>query len=124
MSKKQFYTLPNDLPLESGSVLKTPTVAYNTYGTLNESKDNVVWIFHALTAASNVDEWWEGLVGKGKLFNPGDHYIVCANILGSCYGTTGPNSINPDTGKLYTKKEAETKSPYKLIIRKEGKYVQ
>ena len=101
LSKKQFYNLTNDLPLENGNVLKKPTLAYNTYGTLNENKDNVVWIFHALTAASNVDEWWEGLVGKGKLFNPESHYIVCANIIGSCYGSTGPNSINPDTDKPY-----------------------
>ena len=101
MSEKQFYNLPNNLPLENGGVLKTPTVAYHTYGELNEKKDNVIWIFHALTAASNVDEWWEGLVGDGKLFNPSDHFIVCANMLGSCYGSTGPDSINPDTNKPY-----------------------
>lgn len=101
MSTKQYYNLTSDLPLENGGVLKQPTVAYHTYGKLNEKKDNVVWIFHALTAASNVDEWWDGLVGDNKLFNPEDHFIVCANILGSCYGSTGPNSVNPDTGKPY-----------------------
>lgn len=101
MSTKQFYNSPNDLLLENGEVLRQPTVAYHTYGKLNKKKDNVVWIFHALTAASNVDEWWNGLVGENKLFNPEDHYIICANIIGSCYGSTGPNSINPDTGKPY-----------------------
>ncbi len=98
---KQFYNSPNDLVLESGEVLKKPTVAYNTYGSLSDKKDNVVWIFHALTAASNVDEWWDGLVGEGKLFDPKKYFIVCANMLGSCYGSSGPNSINPDTGKAY-----------------------
>lgn len=98
---KQYYNSPNDLTLESGVVLKKPTVAYHTYGKMNEAKDNVIWIFHALTAASNVDEWWDGLVGEGKLFNPEKHFIVCANMLGSCYGSTGPNSINPDTNKPY-----------------------
>ena len=101
MSTKQYYTSPNDLLLECGETLKNPTIAYHTYGQLNDKKDNVVWIFHALTAASNVDEWWEGLVGDGKLFNPSDHFIVCANMLGSCYGSTGPDSINPDTNKPY-----------------------
>lgn len=98
---KQYYNSPNDLTLESGIVLKKPTVAYHTYGKLNAAKDNVIWIFHALTAASNVDEWWDGLVGEGNLFNPEKHFIVCANMLGSCYGSTGPNSINPDTNKPY-----------------------
>lgn len=98
---KQFFTLENDLTLETGGVLKKPTVAYHTYGKLSENKDNVVWIFHALTAASNVEEWWSGLVGSGKLFNPEKHFIVCANMLGSCYGSTGPNSINPDTNEPY-----------------------
>ena len=101
LDTKQFYNSPNNLSLENGQTLKKPTIAYHTYGKLNENKDNVVWIFHALTAASNVDEWWDGLVGDNKLFNPKDHFIVCANILGSCYGSTGPNSINPDTKEPY-----------------------
>ena len=98
---KQFFHIKEPFQLESGEVLKDCTVAYHTYGKMNEQKDNVIWIFHALTAASNVVDWWEGLVGENKMFNPEDHYIVCANILGSCYGSTGPNSINPDTGTPY-----------------------
>ena len=101
LNNKQFYNSPKNLLLENGQSLKKPTIAYHSYGKLNDNKDNVVWIFHALTASSNVDEWWDGLVGDGKLFNPKDHFIVCANIIGSCYGSTGPNSINPDTGNPY-----------------------
>ncbi|MEL6926176.1 MAG: homoserine O-acetyltransferase, partial [Bacteroidota bacterium] len=62
---------------------------------------NVIWICHALTANSDAADWWEGLVGTGKLFDPAHHYIVCANMLGSCYGSTQANSINPATGKIY-----------------------
>ena len=83
--------------LESGLSLPQLEVAYHTYGTLNEDKSNVVWVCHALTANSNVFEWWKGLFGENDLFNPKDYFIVCANNLGSCYGTTGPFSINPDT---------------------------
>lgn len=98
---KQYYTIPGKFQLELGSYLQDPTIAYTTYGKLNEQKDNVIWIFHALTAASNVADWWDGLVGDQKLFNPEDHFIICANILGSCYGTTGPNSVNPETNEPY-----------------------
>ena len=98
---KQFYNSPNDLILESGEVLKKPTIAFHTYGEMNEAKDNVVWIFHALTASSDVQDWWDGLVGEDKLFDSKKHFIVCANMLGSCYGSTGPNTINPDTNTPY-----------------------
>lgn len=98
---KQFYTIEGAFELESGESLSSPTIAYTTLGKINEDKSNVVWIFHALTAAANAEDWWPGLVGKGKLFDPDKYFIVCANILGSCYGSTGPNSINPDTGKHY-----------------------
>ncbi len=85
-------------PLELGGDLPGITIGYHTHGTLNEAKDNVIWICHALTANSDPTEWWPGLVGPGKLFDPGIHYIVCANMLGSCYGTSGPVSINPLSG--------------------------
>jgi homoserine O-acetyltransferase len=87
--------------LESGAVLSRLTVAYHTYGQLNEEGNNAVWICHALTANSDVATWWPGMVGPGKAFDTDRHYIVCANILGSCYGTTGPVSINPVTSTPY-----------------------
>ena len=87
--------------LESGTILKDLTVAYCTYGELNEKKDNVVWVCHALTANAEATDWWHGLVGEGMLLDPAHYFIICANMLGSCYGTTGPESINPDTGKPY-----------------------
>ena len=84
---------------ETGSVLPELEIAYNTYGTLNSKGDNVIWICHALTANSDVEAWWPGMVGEGLLFDPQRYFIVCANVLGSCYGTTGPASLNPQTGK-------------------------
>jgi len=87
--------------LENGTVLPGLTIAYHTYGKLNEAKDNVVWICHALTANSDAADWWKGLVGEGCIINADDNFIICANILGSCYGSTGPLSINPKTGKTY-----------------------
>lgn len=84
---------------ETRAVLPGLEIAFNTYGTLNEEKDNVIWVCHALTASSEVDVWWPGMVGEGLLFDTEKYFIVCANVLGSCYGTTGPASVNPDTGK-------------------------
>lgn len=86
-------------PLEAGTILPGLTIAYHTYGTLNAAKSNVVWICHHLTANSDAALWWNGMIGQGKLIDPARHFIVCANIVGSCYGTTGPLSINPQTGK-------------------------
>jgi len=76
-------------------------IAYCTYGTLNADKSNVVWVCHALTASADAADWWPGVVGTGCVLDPEKYFIVCANILGSCYGTTGPLSICPETGKPY-----------------------
>ncbi len=94
---KQFFTYRQPLKLENGQTLSTLDVVYHTYGTLNESKSNVVWFCHALTANSDVSDWWSSLVGEGKTVDPRTHFIVCANIIGSCYGSSGPLSINPET---------------------------
>ena len=83
--------------LESGFTLLQYHLAYTTYGSLNQHKDNVVWIFHALTANSDATEWWPGLAGDEKLFEPATHFIVCVNIPGSCYGSIGPLDVNPVT---------------------------
>ncbi len=87
--------------LENGVVLNGLQVAYHTYGKLNKDKSNVIWVCHALTANSDVFEWWKGLFGAGCLFNPEEHFIICANNLGSCYGSTGPLSLNPDVNSPY-----------------------
>lgn len=73
-------------------------IAYHTYGTLDRHASNVVWVCHALTANSDVADWWQGLIGEGRVIDPAKHFIVCANILGSCYGSSGPLSVNPATG--------------------------
>jgi homoserine O-acetyltransferase len=84
---------------ETGTIFPAIDIAYDTWGRLNATADNVIWVCHALTANSDVESWWPGMVGNGLLFDPQKYFIVCANILGSCYGTTGPASVNPETGK-------------------------
>lgn len=97
---KQFsYDLP--FSLESGKVLKGIDIAFHTYGEMNEDQSNVVWICHHLTANSDASLWWPGFVGPGTIIDPSRYFIVCANILGSCYGSTGPLSIDPSTGQPY-----------------------
>jgi homoserine O-acetyltransferase/O-succinyltransferase len=95
-NKTQVFKYTQPFPLEQGGVLYDLEIAYTTSGKLNASKSNVVWVCHALTANANPQEWWPGLVGNDRIINPEQHFIVCANILGSCYGTTGPlhNSTN------------------------------
>jgi len=87
--------------LEQGGILPELDVAYHSFGHLNAAKDNVVWVFHALTANSDPTDWWKGVVGDGSPINPKEHFIICANVLGSFYGTTNPRSINPATGESY-----------------------
>jgi len=84
---------------EGGALFSELEIAYDTWGTLNSTGDNVIWVCHALTANSDVETWWPGMVGKKLAFDTDKYFIVCANILGSCYGTTGPLSVNPETGK-------------------------
>ena len=97
----QSFHSAEPFPLESGVVLPELEIGYHTYGRLNAAGDNVVWVCHALTANSEVLDWWSGLFGQGTVIDPEEHFIVCANILGSCYGTTGPRSIDPRTGEAY-----------------------
>ena len=84
------YIYPNSFELESGAVYPEIKLGYHTYGKLNDAKDNVVWVFHALTANSDAVDWWHGLIGDGKLFDPARDFIICVNIPGSCYGSTSP----------------------------------
>ncbi|MDE5944113.1 MAG: homoserine O-acetyltransferase [Rikenella sp.] len=95
----QFFRLGRPFALEAGGLLSDLTVAYHTYGTLNETRDNVIWVCHALTANSDVAEWWPGTVVEGGLLDPTRYFIVCANKLGSPYGSTSPITPNPATGE-------------------------
>lgn len=97
----QTYSHDRPFRLESGVELPRLEIAYNTYGTMNSDRSNVVWVCHALTANSDVADWWPHTVETGCFLDPAKWFVVCANILGSHYGTTGPLSVNPATGTPY-----------------------
>ena len=107
----QFHTIEEKIKFESGVEFGPITIAYETYGTLNEKKDNAILVIHALTgdahAAGYHSEndkkagWWDTMIGPDKAFDTNKYFIICTNILGGCSGTTGPSSINPETGKPY-----------------------
>jgi homoserine O-acetyltransferase/O-succinyltransferase len=97
----QIHRLSEPFQLESGQQLMNVQVAYRTWGQLNAAGNNAVLVCHALTGWADVDDWWEPLLGDGRSLDQGRDFIVCSNILGSCYGTTGPTSVQPETGKPY-----------------------
>ncbi|MCL4455267.1 MAG: homoserine O-acetyltransferase [Deinococcus sp.] len=118
LEKQQGFTL------ELGGELPEVQLAFETYGTLSASGDNAVLVFHALTGSAHLagtyteetlqalsplnqafgpEGWWDQLVGPGRLLDPGKHYVICANHVGSCYGSTGTLSIDPRTGQAYGK---------------------
>src|SRR6476660_7532372 len=101
MNSEKLYNHKKPFKLESGKKINDLQIAFHTFGSLNEKKDNVIWVCHALTANSDVFDWWKGLFGDNCLFNPKEHFIVCANVLGSNYGTTNPLSKNKVTGLPY-----------------------
>ncbi len=88
--------LGGPFPLESGDALPGVTVAYRTWGRLSPRGDNAVLVCHALTGSADVDRWWGPLLGPGRALDPDRDFVVCSNVLGSCYGTTGPTSPRPD----------------------------
>ncbi len=88
--EKHIYRYNQSFQLELGGTLPFIDITYYTAGTYQADKDNVVWACHTLTATANVFDWWAGLFGKNDVFNPNEHFIICATVLGSCYGTTGP----------------------------------
>lgn len=98
---QQQYILREPFVLESGAVLPQIEITYHTYGQLAPDASNVVWVCHALTGSADAADWWQGLIGEGKVFDPQKYFIICANMLGSCYGTTGPTSRHPVTQKPY-----------------------
>lgn len=87
--------------LESGTRLHEVPVNYKTFGKLNHRGDNAMVVCHALTGNASLDAWWGGLLGEGKPFDTSKYFVVCANILGSCYGTCGPRTVNPITSRPY-----------------------
>ena len=95
----KFFDHAEPFTLENGRVLPAIRIAYDTYGTLNATKSNVVWVCHALTANSEAADWWKGLIGEGCLIDPAKYFIVCANMLGSCYGSTGPTTVRPENSQ-------------------------
>ena len=112
--EKKYFTFaepPGEMVLESGARLGPVTLAYETYGTLAPDRRNAVLILHALSGDSHVagyysaeDEkpgWWDCMVGPGKGIDTEKFFVVCANIIGSCMGSTGPSSVNPATGRVY-----------------------
>jgi homoserine O-acetyltransferase len=95
------YRHDEPFTLEAGGVLPQLEITYDTYGSLNGDRNNVVWICHALTASSKAADWWPPLVGPGEVWDTDKYFVVCANMLGSCYGTTGPLSTDPQSGRPY-----------------------
>jgi homoserine O-acetyltransferase/O-succinyltransferase len=99
------------LPLQSGASIRAYTVAYETYGTLNATKSNAVLVCHALNASHHVagvyegqeksEGWWDNMIGPGKPLDTNQFFVIGVNNLGSCFGSTGPMHMNPDTGIVY-----------------------
>ena len=106
-----FAEPPNELVLESGAKLGPITLAYETYGELNEEKSNAILILHALSGDANAagyhssedakPGWWDIMIGPGKAFDTNKYFVICSNVIGGCKGSTGPSSINPKTGKPF-----------------------
>lgn len=107
----KYFTIQDKICLESGEQFGPVQVAYETYGVLNDQKDNAILLLHALTGDAHAagyhseDDkkpgWWDDMVGPGKAFDTDKYFVISSNMLGGCSGTTGPCSINPDTGKQY-----------------------
>lgn len=107
----QQVTFDQELKLQSGGTLCPVTLAYETYGTLNEDRSNAILICHALSGDAHVagqhsiqdrkPGWWDEAVGPGKAFDTDRYFVICSNVIGGCSGSTGPSSINPETGRPY-----------------------
>ena len=109
-SETKILKINEPITLKSGKVLKNIDIAYETYGKLNENKDNVILVLHALTGSAHAayyhkdtekPGWWDDMIGPDKAFDTNKFFVISSNILGGCYGTTGPASINPDTNEPY-----------------------
>jgi len=106
-----FAAPPNEMTLECGRTLGPITLAYETYGELNEAKDNAILVVHALSGDAHAagyhhprdkqPGWWDIMIGPGRAFDTRKYFVICSNIIGGCKGSTGPSSINPQTGRPY-----------------------
>jgi homoserine O-acetyltransferase len=107
----RFMHFPDALPLQSGASVRDYTLAYETYGELNAERSNAVLICHALNASHHVagtyegqaksEGWWDNMIGPGKPVDTQRFFVIGVNNLGSCFGSTGPMHVNPDTGRVY-----------------------
>ncbi len=109
----EYFTFAEDepMPLACGKTLGPITLAYETYGRLNDEKDNAILLLHALSGSAHAagyhspedpyPGWWDAFVGPGKPFDTDKYFIICSNVIGSCVGSTGPASINPQTDAPY-----------------------
>jgi len=95
------FVLEGSLPLECGGSLICPTLHYAVYGRLNAAKDNAVLVCHALSGSARVGSWWPEVFAPGAVLSLEHDFVICINMLGSCYGSTGPGSVNPQTGQVY-----------------------
>lgn len=95
------FVLDGHLVLESGRALAKPTLHYAVYGKLNVARDNAVLICHALSGSARVGDWWPEILAPGGLLSLEHDFVICINLLGSCYGSTGPGSVDPETGRVY-----------------------
>ena len=109
--ERQYFTFAVDepMPLDSGETLGPITLAYETYGQLNAERTNAILILHALSGDAHAAGfnsagkvgWWDDCIGPGKAFDTEKYFVICSNVIGGCQGSTGPGSLNPETGKPY-----------------------
>jgi homoserine O-acetyltransferase len=97
------FLLDGGLLLDSGRSLAVPTLHYAVYGRLNAARDNAVLVCHALSGSALVGLWWPELFAPGAVLSLDRDFVICINMLGSCYGSTGPGSVDPETGAIYAR---------------------
>jgi len=97
----QHFQLNNDFITESGKRITKPELVYQTWGELNATRNNVILVCHALTGNSDATDWFHGLFDERGIIDLKQHFVICINHPGSCYGSVGPTSVNPETGNAY-----------------------
>jgi homoserine O-acetyltransferase len=95
------FVLDEPVLLECGCSLPGVTLHYAVYGRLNAARDNAVLVCHALSGSALVGSWWPEVFAPGAVLSLEHDFVICINMLGSCYGSTGPGSVNPETGEIY-----------------------